>query len=59
LAELLQKESEAYKVELDSLQRETNDTRQQKMLQRARELKAAREQERKKFAEAQLERKAR
>ena len=39
--------------------RETNETRQERMLQRARELKAAREQERQKFVEQTLEKKFR
>ena len=56
MTELLQTESEQYKKELDSL-RETNEMRQQKMLQRARELKAAREQERQNLVEQQLQKK--
>jgi hypothetical protein len=56
LAELLKNEQEQYQKELDSLV-ETNETRKEKMLQRARELKAAREEERRQFAEAQMYRK--
>jgi DNA polymerase III delta prime subunit len=58
LTELLQTEAEAFHQELDSM-RETNETRQEKMLQKARELKAVREQERQKFVEQALDKKFR
>jgi hypothetical protein len=45
-----------YRIELEAM-KETSEARQEKMLQRARELKAKREEERRKFAEEQLEKK--
>ena len=56
MAELLITEQEMFLQELDAL-RETSEMRQERMLQRARELKAKREEERRKFAQEQLEKK--
>ncbi|PRP76695.1 hypothetical protein PROFUN_14964 [Planoprotostelium fungivorum] len=55
LADLLTYEAEQYQKELDESQ-ETSEMRQERMLARARELKAKREEERKKFAQEQLDR---
>jgi hypothetical protein len=52
LLELLKLEEEQFRLELENT-RETSEMRQEAMLQRARQLKSAREEERKAFAEAQ------